>query len=220
MARGAPDYGIYQRPGIAEQAVWVDDFEPPVLRWTPGSSVGSPNPVLSQVEQWKGVQSVYFATVLGAGEFSVIQKNLPLIRPGKIGFEQWIRLETLTPGYLMLSFLIADSTNIVEAQLRLDSQAQTASIVTPAGVIPIATNCIPALPIRVWIPVKLVVDTVTDMYDRLFIGSQSIDLSTHALALIGPIADSYITAYLRLEGDAIGAMNAYLDNFILSQNEP
>ena len=220
MPRGAPDYGIYEKPAIALPILWQDDFEAPVLRWTTASSLGSPNPVLSQVEQWKGVQSVYFATVLGAGEYSNIEKNFPLIRLGRIGVEFFILLENRTPGYMQIIANILDGVNASQADLRLDRQARTASIVTPVGTFVIATNCFPTIPNRVWTPFKMVVDMSTDLYTRLFVGDRAYDISNHALIPAGLTTNRWVNLHIRLQGDAGGARDAYLDNFVLTQNEP
>jgi len=220
MPRGAPDYGVYERPAIAEQTFWEDTFESPVLRWGANSSAGSPNPVLSQVQQWKGIQSVHFATVAGIMEWGTLTRQFPFVRPGKVGVGFFTLLESRTPGYLQLGITIRDGNNISIAYLQLDRQARTATITTPAGPVVVANNCFPAIPLNCWIPVKLVVNTNTDMYDRLFIGPQSIDLSTHALTLGVATTDSMINIAFLFTGDIAGDRDAYLDDFILSQNEP
>lgn len=242
MAHGQPDYGmyslaqtIYKLTDMGELAarlgsidtfdrrgdvVWFDDFEAAVLRWIVASSVGSPDPILSTTQQWMGVQSVYYATVAGAGEYSEIQRNFPLIRLGKVGLEIWVNLAILTPGYFMIRLNILDGTNFAYCEIRLDSQARTASIVTPLGTIVIATTCFPAFPTRCWMPVKVVVDMDTDLYTRLLIGNREYNISAHALVPGGLTTDSYMNVHLWLEGGAVGAMSGYTDTFILTQNEP
>lgn len=242
MAHGQPDFGmyaiaetIYKLTDMGELAtrlgsivtfdrrgdvVWLDDFEAAVLRWTAGASAGSSAPVLSTTEQWMGVKSVYFATVAGAGEYSRIGKNLPLSRLGKSGVEFFILLESRTPGYMQLRVNIEDGTNLSYAELRLDSQARTASIITPTGTIVIATNCFPTYPNKVWVPVKLVVDMDTDLYTRLLIGDQGYDISSYALVPVAASTNRYLDVYICLVGDIIATMYAYLENFILTQNEP
>ena len=242
MPRGQPDYGVYQQQwaiaGLADlgEAVarldsiniydrrgftaWMDSFEPPVLRWTASASAGGTAPVLSTTQQWMGVQSVYFVTAAVAGEWSQLIKVLPLIRLGKVGIEFSIYLDCQAPGYFQVLAYIFDGTNRRDADLRLDNRARTASIVTPAGLIPVATNCFPAWPVQVWTSVKLVVDMDTDMYTRLLIGDREFPIHTHALVPGAPTTSRFIQLTLRLQGDLIAIMDAYLDNFILTQNEP
>jgi len=240
--RGQPDYGLYTgtpvASGIADPGeaaarlgginvydrrgwtVWMDDFELPVLRWSVDSSAGSPDPVLSTNQQWMGAQSVYLATVAGVGQWSALGKDFALLRLGRIGFEFFIRLENHSLGYLNFDINIYDGTNLSEANLYLDADARTASIVTPAGLIPIATDCFRVLPAKDWLPVKLVLDMDTDMYVRLLVGPTEYDISAHAMRP-GPLSnEKYVYVRLTLYGDTTDDCNAYLDDFILTQNEP
>ncbi len=242
MPRGQPDYGLYTQTPVASGisdpgeaaarlgsiniydrrgwTVWMDDFEAPVLKWADASSVGGTDPVLSTNAAWMGVQSVYYTTAAVANEWASILRRFPLLRLGKTGIEFFIRPHISTPGYFRVRFRISDGTNRSDGELRLDNQARTATIRTPAGNIVVATNVFNNFPDNIWTPVKLVVDMDTDYYVRLLIGSQEIDLSAHALVAGGATAVSQLWVEMDLRGDAIGAMSAYIDNFILTQNEP
>lgn len=242
MARGQPDYGITTQTPVASGisdpgeaaarlgsinvydrrgwTVWMDDFEAPELKWLALSSVGGTLPVLSTTRSWMGVQSVYFVTAAVAGAYASIVRLFPLVRLGRVGMEFFIYLYSETPGYFVMRTRIYDGTNRSDAELRLDYQAQTATIVTAAGDRIVATNCFNGLMMNVWTPVKLVVDMDTDRYTRLLIGPQEIPLDTHSLVAGGADPDSLLWTELRLEGDAIGMMSAYMENFILTQNEP
>lgn len=242
MPRGQPDYGLYtQTPvasGIADPGeavarlgginiydrrgwtVWMDDFEAPVLKWLPSSNVGGTDPVLSTAQAWMGIQSVYFTTAAAGATFAQIQRDFPLVRRGRIGLEFFTHLNVATPSYLTIILYIWDGTNRSDAELRLDNVARTATIVTPDGEVPVATTCFPEPDVYPFIPVKLVVDMDTDRYVRLLIGPDEIDLP-HSLVLPGvPSDDRFLRMYISLVGDVAGISEAYVDNFILTQNEP
>ena len=242
MPRGQPDYGLTTQTPVAtgisdpgEAAarrgsinvydrrgwtVWMDDFEAPNLKWAVSSSAGSVDPVLTTADFWMGAQSLYFTTVAGAAEWAMMQRRFPLVRLGRVGIELFLLLSVKTPGYMQIQQTIYDGTNISRAQLRLDNEARTATIVTPAGNIPVATNAFNAFPNNIWTPVKLVVDVDTDHYTRLMIGPEEIDLSSHALVAVGVTNHRLIWQEIILRGDAGAIMYAWLDNFILTQNEP
>lgn len=242
MPRGQPDYGLYTQTPVASGisdpgeaaarlgginvydrrgwTVWMDDFEAPVLRWGVASTAGSPDPLFSQARQWMGVQSVHFATAIGALEYSYMARRFPLLRLGRIGIEFFIRLETHNNGYMTMGLDIYDGTNITEADIILDSAARTASILTPAGKILIASNCFRIPPNKVWLPVKLVVDMDTDMHVRLLVGPTEYDISAHALRPSGATTEEFVFVSFQLLGDGTETQNAYLDTFILTQNEP
>lgn len=220
MPRGYPDYEASVEPAIALKTVWSDDFEAPVLKWVPNSSVGGTNPIPSSTQVWVGAQSIYFVTAAVAGEWAEIRQRFPLLQLGKVGIECFMLLSTFTPGYMRFRIDIFDGTNVTTAELHLDHQAQTATIITPLGPIVVATKCFNLGPERVFMPVKLVVDMDTDLYTRLLIGPQQIDLSTHSLANPIPSTDKLEEVSIRLVDVAGVGMWAYVDNFILTQNEP
>lgn len=242
MPRGQPDFGVYTETPVASGisdpgeaaarlgsinvydrrgwTVWMDDFEAPALKWVTSRNFGGTLPVLSTTQAWMGVQSTYFITAAAADTYAAILRHFPLTRLGKVGVEFFLLFSSFTPGYFSIQLRIHDRTNRADAELRLDWEAQTATIVTPAGNIVVATNCFNSLVWKVWTPVKLVVDVDTDLYTRLLIGPQEIDLSAHSLVAGGATTESLLWTELRLVGDAGDAMNAYLDNFILTQNEP
>jgi hypothetical protein len=242
MPRGQPDYGIYTQTempaGIADPGeaaarlgsinvydrrgwtVWMDDFEAPVLRWLATCSVGGTLPVLSTTRAWGGAQSAYFVTAAVAFRWAQLEYLFPLVRRGRVGMEFWVYLSTTAPNYLELDLYINDGANISTAELLLDFAAKTATIITPAGNIVVATNCFNAAIYNIWTPTKLVVDTDTDRYVRLIIGPDEIDLSAHHLVPGGATTDRLLWTAIRLNGGVAGVGSAYVDNFILTQAEP
>jgi len=242
MVRGQPDFGIYTQTPVASGisdpgeaaarlgsinvydrrgwTVWMDDFEHPDLKWAAINFGGGTLPILSTTLSWIGAQSLYFTIGAALNDLSQILRYFPLVRLGKIGIEFWIALNNGVNNYFRLQLNIRDGTNVSSAELRLDSATRTATIVTPLGNIVVATFCFPTLPLQLFIPVKLVVDMDTDQYVRLMIGSDEVDISAHSLMGIGLNTDKLLRVYLDLNNAGGGAGLAYLDNFILTQNEP
>lgn len=240
MVHGQPDYGMYNlaqtihrladmgelavRLGSINQfdrrgeQVWTDNFEAPVLKWTPNLLAGGNLPALSNVDFWMGQGSVLFQS--NAAGSSILMRDFPLIRTGKIGVEFWVKLAILTPGYFQIHLLISDGTNESSAYLRLDNQAQTAQINTNLGWVTVSTRFSANPPIYIWTPVKIVANTDTDMYERLIIGSHEIDLTAHTLFTGGVTANEYLRVNFTMLDTAAGAISTYMDNFILTQNEP
>lgn len=200
--------------------IWMDNFDAPVLKWRADSSPGGTDPVLSTDEAWMGVQSAYFVTAAVANEWASLSRTFPLLRLGRIGIEFFINIYTLTPGVFRLRLGILNGTNHTRAELHLDSEARTATIVTPLGNIVVATGCLTLPLFRPFVPIKLVVDTSINHFVRLIIGPTEIDISGYGLVLVGDTTNLILTVELLLAGDAIGAMSSYVDNFILTQNEP
>lgn len=218
--RGAPDYGIYQRPAIAFQDVWYDDFEGPTLRWGASSDVLSTDPCLTTDIVWKGTQSAMLYTAAGANANSRLRRVFPLLRKGRIGFEFFVQASTKTPGYVFLSLVVHDGTNQASAEVRYDTQAETVLIRSPLGFHTIATNVYMQLANSYFLPIKLVIDIDTDRYVSLRVGSRLYDISQYALVFPVASNDEYISTQISLEGDIAGTQFARIDDFILTQNEP
>ncbi|KKN22379.1 hypothetical protein LCGC14_0915710 [marine sediment metagenome] len=242
MPRGQPDFGIYTETPVASGisdpgeaaarlgsinvydrrgwTVWMDDFEAPSFKWISFVSPPGALPVLVTTASWRGAQSVYLNAVAGAGGISGMLKIFPLLRLGRLGIEFWTRGVTVSPGYLGLVFDIFDGTNQSRAEVRADFLADTVSIVTPAGTIVIDTGAFPLLALMPFVPIKIVVDMDDDTYTRLMIGHQEYDISAHALVPVGATTNRLIRAQFSLNGAAGGDSYAWLENFILTQNEP
>lgn len=242
MPRGQPDYGIttstpvasgISDPGEAAArlgginvydrrgwTVWMDDFEVPELKWDRLAIGGGIGPGLSTTRAWMGIQSAYFNCPALPAPSASMYKSFPLLRLGKTGIEFFVFLNVQTPGYMRVRFRTFDRANRADAELRLDNQAQTATIVTPAGNIVVATKCFNTAARLVWAPVKLVIDMDTDFYTRLLISEREIDLSAHALVGGGVTGEGLLWVDFSLIGDAVAEMFSYIDDFILTQNEP
>jgi len=224
VVRGAPDYGIYQRPAIAEQAVWHDDFELPVLRWTPLAVAPGVAAVLSTTTHFSGNQSVFLDAPAGAMSDSLISRRFPLTQLGRIGIEFFVQGFTKTTGSFIVTLTFYDGTIPSQAQLIYDTDAGTISIVhLVAGVA--TTTIIARLVYMVtqefyFLPIKLVIDTVTDMYVKLWVGGVPYDLSTYTMTVLAGSPDRYIYVQFRIDGSAADDMWMYIDDFTLSQNEP
>lgn len=242
MPRGQPDYGIYtgtpvasgiSDPGEAAArlgginvydrrgwTVWMDDFEAPGLKWVPSSAGGGIDPILSTARAWHGIQSAYFSAPAAVNPSSVLGLDWPYIRQGKVGIEFWLAGYTQTPGYVRVRFLFCDGVNQGRAEVQVDFEARTVSIVAATGTFVVDTDTfidIPAMPFQ---PVKLVIDMDEDIYTRLLVGAREYDISAYSLLNVGPTPFRCIRGEFLLQGDVAADMHCYLDNFILTQNEP
>ena len=60
----------------------------------------------------------------------------------------------------------------------------------------------------------------TDLYTRLMVGAEEIDLSSYPLEVVGATTNKIISSYLELHGSAVLDTFIYIDNIILTYNEP
>lgn len=242
MPRGQPDYGVYQQQyaiaGMADLGeavarlgsiniydrrgftVWMDDFEAPVIQWETVGTGGGVVPVLDTTRSVSGVQSVKLACAALALSSSALRRVFALIRLGRVGAEFWIQSKKVALSYIDFSLTIADGVNAAAGLLRYYPNEGTIDFYTLAGWVNVATGIHMVPERRYFLPIKFVVDMDTDYYVRLLVGEREFDLSAHQLAPLVPTANRYIDVEISLRGVAAATTEAYIDNFILTQNEP
>ena len=243
MPRGAPDFGIYavkEAPivGLADVGeavarlgainVWdrkgwtvlFDDFEAPTLNWIPQTEGSGETPVLSSTQAFMGSQSCYLSAPAAASSVSKIWRRFPLLSVGKLGVELWIQAKAYSPGYFQFYFYVYDGAIPTLAEVLYDTVAREITLGTAAGNIVVASDVFMYTVANYFLPIKVVIDIENDKYVRLMVGPQEIDISAHDLITFAPSTDRYISLTIACLGCEATDMWAYVDNFILTQNEP
>lgn len=240
--RGQADYGIYSETpvatGIADPGeaaarlgsinvydrrgwtVWMDDFEAPAIRWKPYSLSGGVDPILDTVQALRGAQSVYCSTGATAGSKSYIKRKFPLFRRGKVGIEIWLGGNTTSPGYAYMKADMADGVNISTAEWRLYIDTNKLYIVSGRAEVLVSSRVFALITDKLFIPIKIVADMDTDLFTRIMAGPDETDISAYPLGTSLPAATDYVDIEIGIVGADVAAMSAWLDNFILTQNEP
>lgn len=242
MAHGYADYGtqgpldtVYSIQDLGELAarlgsiavfdrrgnvIWLDDFEDPVIHWNVAWGIWGIRPVLSSTFSFMGAQSLKLECGAVAGSYSGISRGYGLVKRGKLGMEFWLQGDVGAPGYLGATMEVLDGVNHTKAELRYDATAETIDIITPDGAIEVATGIHMTINQYYFIPVKLVIDIDTDLYTRLLVGAEDIDLSSHKLVTVALTGNKIISTRLELRGILARITTMYIDNFILTVNEP
>lgn len=242
MANDYPDYGVYggltpvatiiDRAELAARldsinvfdrrgfTVWQDDFEAPSLRWTPIQQGVGVLPVLSTATAFSGVQSVLFDAPAGMLSESTIRRYFPLLRLGRIGVEFWIQSTAFDTQFFRIWVRIYDGALPSWVELWYDPFNSTISITTTVGLVPIVTDVYMQTTNFYFLPIKLVVDMDTDQYIRLMVGDREFDISAYFIPVAAASANRYIFTEITLISNVGVDALLYLDNFILTQNEP
>jgi len=71
-----------------------------------------------------------------------------------------------------------------------------------------------------FLPIKLVIDMDADTYTRLQVGRTEYDIRAHELIALPPSNNEYIEVEFNANQVAVPSVYFYLDNFILTSNEP
>jgi len=202
------------------KVIYADGFEDALLKWSRDAAAPGVNPVLSHTYAFEGHQSVKLACAIGAGGTSSIGREFSLVSSGKLGVEVWVQGTFVGLSYLFCGILFYDGTNVSEAYLYYDAPLQSISIQDNTGIVTVATGVTMASGSFYFLPIKLVVDIDTDKFVRLVVGSEEYDISVYALNVSGATTDKKIYIVYGLASDVGGPVVVYLDNLIITRDEP
>lgn len=242
MARGQPDYGAYQRKStgatLADMGdlavrlgsiveydrrgdiVALDNFEGTVLKWnTPVIGVGTV--ALDATVMKSGSQAVKLHTDVAGDATSDLVKYFTALGVMRLGAE--ISFSDLTDGsdiFFGLSYW--NGTSGYRAQLWF--QHSSANLYAEGPVSGVWTLVANVGLIRtgetLWYPMKLVVDFVNHFYLRVLFSGAEYPIPTLALPTYGSVGGVYILSLFRLQNVVATNHNVWVDDFILTQNEP
>lgn len=242
MAHGLPDYGpntpkstTYGLADLAELAarlgsivtfdrrgdvVWLDDFEDNLAKWELGFGTGTA--VLSAATARNGGKSAKLTTPAVTDLGATITKRLPFPALSKIGSE--ISVAQDDSNILFLSgaifFLLGDGT-FKYGQWEYLPLTTTLNIFDhTAGTVSLSTSVQFADSIYLFHTFKLVVDLVTGKYVRLIMDETEWDLSAYTLIGDDADGDAWMYSDFRVATKAAVAASCYVDDAIVTQNEP
>ncbi len=242
MSHTGPDWGInapklavYNLSDMAELAarlkgcvntydrrgnvVWWDDFEDNINKWEVQNYAGS-TVALSSDTARNGAKSGKLTTdaVLAAKAGIAIYR--PAIPRGGIGAEISFNFYT-QPNRLDLELSWYTGTRVYIGRVRIYDLSGNVDILKSSGAQEtVITQGLISSNLGAFYTVKLVIDAVNYKYKRLLFGSYEVDLSDYPLYN----TSSPNTAQIRCEvlnvAGADLASSTYVDDFILTQNEP
>jgi len=207
----------YDRRG---DIVALDDFEDTILKWSLLSSPGG-SAVLDSTVAKSGSQSVKIISGNVIGRLSNIHKSFIFQGAPQIGIE--VSLCDPSNGadfYFHISHW--DGVNGQRAQVWYDRSVGLLYAEYPVigAWTPIANIGILRRNEHLFYPIKLVVDFSTGFYKRLLFSDTEHDLSTIAIPPIGLAGADYLSAQIMCVSAIAAEQTLWVDNFILTQNEP
>lgn len=242
MPRGQPDYGIYTEADIAggmsdvgegaarlksidtyDRRGWVyylDDFESPAFAWGTGNAFGGSTPVHDSTYCVSGSQVVKLACDAAANAYSYITRYFGFIRTGRLGIEIKIQGDFTTTGYFQFLIEVLNGVTDYTGSIKYDGWTGTITLVHNGGSTEVATGIYMDIGSTHFVPIKLVIDIDSGTFVRLIAGGKEYDLSAYDLVDGGATTNEVIQVKAYLKGRAAATSAAYLDDFILTFNEP
>jgi len=241
MPRGQPDFGAYAAEtyvtGMSDMAelaarlgsivlfdrkgkvVDLDDFEAPLLKWRT-TVAGSATIALDDTQPKSGAQGVKIYSSGAEGDAAYIRKGFIALPSKRIGTE--------------ISFSLASNKTSFHAKLDYYNGAvqyrcyvkldftDNKIYYRPSGGGWTELAEITAIHSLSWTftPVKVVADFDTGYYVKLILGSVEYDMTDLAMQFTGDTTYPRFFIEYRLDREADGEGQIYLDDFILTQDEP
>lgn len=242
MPRGQPDYGMYAPKKVTGSlsdmgelavrlgsivsydkrgdVVDLDDFEAPILRWKVQYLPIGGGSYFSSLTSRSGIQSYYMYTDASALAVTNVQKYYQLLGVKRLGVEiSFCKL--LSAGSLEINIWYYDGTNRYKAIARIDANTKKLYVYDSAlALVEVADIYAMIDEYFANQTIKLVVDFDTEKYARLLYLNREFDISTISLNAFGVVVIP--SFFVKIEAISLGPAGTatWLDDFILTQNEP
>ncbi len=241
MPRGLPDYHnpdtlisqrlanveeiVSQQRGFASvdnrgRTLLFDRFDVAGSAWIVAKQGDGVNPDLSTTTCYVRPNSVKMdaGTLTGVG-FSWMVKRVLLGATARLGLETAVVSDTLAcPYYIAIIYNLGGDETI--AELFFVPSSGALSIKTGGSFVSVGNVGFNAGAAVAWIPLKLVADFENDIYLRLIVGQEEIDLSAYPLNTSDESEPGLAEFRLRAQADDDVTNNAYYGYAIITVDEP
>lgn len=242
MAHGHPDYGrsgplstVHRVDDMGELAarlasidtfdrrgnvVWMDDFENNLKKWLVTLTGTGADIVLSVNAARNGGASAKITTGNAAGntEHLAHYGSYPIL--SKVGFEIAV---TLNVNVSFVEVLVGaeDGTLLKYGAVRYLPNSSRLDLYNSSGAwVTIASSLSPYFSDYAFHPLKLVIDLATGKYVRVLFAGQSWDLSAYDLYSTAFLVHNFLWVNISTASQAAASASIYVDDAIITQNEP
>ena len=207
----------YDRRG---NVMFMEDFEGGTLFWnTEGVGTGN-SAALSTVWAKSGSQSCALTAGAGALGQSYIYRDLLVKVIGNIGLESSFTVDPDT-SYVFMSLRYYNGAGYVEGGIRYDNANNKIQYLNSGNTY---TDLITNLKINTqtkqfstW---KMVLDLSNSEYERVMVNDEDVDMDGIDLKSVVAANSKYIMIRIRHDSSHADAKTIYVDDVILTQNEP
>jgi len=242
MVRGAPDYGIYAPKSVTAvmsdmgelaarlgsivifdrrgDVVCLDDFESPDIQWL-DTDDGVQTVRLDSTSFKSGSQACKLHNKAAAGLGVGIARSFKRLGSDRIGIEISFSNPPDT-SYLDIHITHYNGVGRYLAYVQLNFSTKVVQVRISPDAWQVLDSSFKVFEENFcFTPVKLVCDFEAGKYVKLLIGNVEHDLSAYAINYAAGVATPRELVYYDLGNDATAtAADIYLDDFILTQNEP
>lgn len=200
--------------------IFWDDFESTPLKWTRDKGMGTETVDYSPETALSGGQSIKIETVANINSLARVHRDFPFFHTGKLGFEFAFNHDTTKANLDFDIYHLLDNHQY-EARIRLnleDSElfyrASDGNYVSFASDVSIAKHT------HLFHHFKVVIDTGKNEYVRCIMDRAEWNLQGIGLYNWPVVSADYIHLMISLTNINSIIQRVYIDNVILTQNEP
>jgi len=200
--------------------VWMDDFEGPVLKWNTSTNGDNAAVALSTTWPKQGSQCCKLTAGEGAAGNAAILRYINLYSLGCVGLEVSFTVDAATTA-VDIQFRYYDGDNSQNGYMRIIPGTQTIQYVNALGAwADILTDINLYDDGTTYNTLKLVINTRTIEFVRVLYNERSASMAGLGLRQgVGAIAPT-LYAIITHASIAAAVKSIYVDNVILTQNEP
>jgi len=242
MAHGQPDFGSYAAKvttyGLADMGelaarlgsvvtqdrrgdvMFIETFDSSPLRWLTSTTIAGSSVELQMEYAKRGIAAVKLHTPANAGADAAIIKYWQLPSASNLGLEVSLTMDGAASYYMITSFL-DDGTYLHYARLWISEALSKIAIMTTDGAyVDIITSLNTFHNARMFYAPKIVWDWKNKKYKRLIWDGIEYDISDYALYSSPIGAFPHLNVTILKKGTAGSESDNYIDEVILTQNEP
>lgn len=242
MAKGQPDFGALAQTetigGLADlgelaarlgsivtfdrrgNIIWLDNFESGINQWLGEGDLGYSIDWEGNLSKTGGFSCKLTTAAVEDHEAQII-KYIGFQLLSAIGFECSFAYQQ-NWKYLKFLLWMADGSYLYQAAMRYDRvnyKWQYLSDDSAYYDVPSGPLTLPAAPTE-FDTMKFVADFATAKYKRLIVNSQEVDLSTLSFVKYAAVTTPHMALFISLSTKAAAAAIGYIDDVIVTQNEP
>lgn len=199
--------------------IFADDFEEPVFKWV-GMVVGSGSMRLDSSYPNSGAQCVELTTSASIGHTRGIARQIGLQENQSIGLEVAF-CNPPVGSELHLQINRDNGVDTYRGEVYVDFTTNQLFLFNSTGAYQLIASLVPFYSLSyTYYFFKLVVDFDLLTYKRVFLFNQWFDISDYALRNIGSTVGGFMAFQIHLVTLANAAKTIYLDDAIITQEEP
>lgn len=199
---------------------WMDDFEADNLKWHINKGGANAAVAIDDTFPRNGNGDCKLTAGEGAGGYAMISKYLSLSRLGKMGFEVSFTVDADT-DWVMIYIYYYSGSMLYQARIKYDMANTKLQYYNSAGgYTDLVTGVKVVTADECYNTLKLVVDLNNFKYVRLIFNETETDMSALSFGGAASANNGTIILAVRHNSDDAAVKSIYVDDVIITQNEP